>query len=847
MKSIKKTLLAASSALSLCASPGFAQEAGHSDETGVDANTIIVNARRRDEVLQDIPSTVVAVTADVLAKNRITSTADISQLVPGLSIDGSRGVATGGAATSIRGVATFANSAATPLVQYYMNDAPAGRGPDFFMPVIFDIGRVEVIKGPQGTLRGLSSPSGAISISTRMPDLDEVGGSAFLSGTHIGTIDAQAAVGVPLINGVLGLRVAGAYQDSDLDGVKSVSVPKDPSSRIWLGRATLLFKPSPDFEASVMYQHLDSKVRRVSQVAGPGNGIGGPAIDASQRLGTTDGQTRTSNNTDFVVGKLDWTFAGQKLSYVGSYRYSDLPSSTAADVANAVRGVEFYNDTFSNDEEISHELRLSSDERIGGIFDYVAGIFYDQNKGSPVAFQPSSFLSGAFGRPGTLPVAQDPLARYTLPVTISIRSNRKETSPFANLTAHLFDNRLELSGGVRHYHVSQNNFTVLRSGDAYNAIIRPAQVPSCSFVPGAAATSFYGAGTCDVLVPGSVLSDTTALGKSKFNKWLYNFSASFKVIDELMIYANTGSAVRTLSPTSGIIGITDNTRTQATFPNLASMNDLVLHPPETSKNYEVGFKSTLFGGRAYFNAAYFRQDFKNFVFFGDPVNYASISNPAAPLSTTGNRVSSFRFTTSAASAKAQGFEIEAGMRVSSRFNFNLGVTYSKSNLNNSRIPCNDGNFDGTPDNITPTLAGFLGANVLVARCAANGSISRLPNWVLTAQAEYKAPVSNRLEAFVRGNVAYRPDNPNATTVLVVQNYALANLFAGIRDPQGAWEVMVFANNAFNRQQILGRDAIPLRGPADAFFFGAAQSGYFGASYTPRREVGLSVRYAFGSR
>lgn len=112
-----------------------------------------------DEVLQNIPSTVVAVTADILAKNRITSTADISQLVPGLSIDGSRGVATGGSATSIRGVATFANSAATPLVQYYMNDAPAGRGPDFFIPVIFDIGRVEVIKGPQGTRRAGKSAS----------------------------------------------------------------------------------------------------------------------------------------------------------------------------------------------------------------------------------------------------------------------------------------------------------------------------------------------------------------------------------------------------------------------------------------------------------------------------------------------------------------------------------------------------------------------------------------------------------------------------------------------------------------------------------------------------------------
>lgn len=845
MKAFYSALLAGGSAMAICASPSAAQEAVHLEESNVDTNTIIVNARRRDEVLQDIPSTVVAVTSDVLANNRITQTADISQLVPGLSIEGSRGVASGGAATSIRGVATFANSAATPLVQYYLNDAPAGRGPDFFLPIPYDIGQIEVIKGPQGTLRGLSSPSGAISITTRMPSLDAVGGYAMMGSTHLGNIDVQGAVGAPIVADVLGLRIAGAYQNTDGDGVRSVNRPLDPSSKTWSVRGTLLFTPTFNFRASVMYQHLDSRAQRVQPVQGPGNGLNGPAIAASDRLGVTDGQTRTRNNTDYVVGNIDWSIAGQKLSYVGSYRKSDLPSSTVADIANAVRGVEIYNVTLSGEEEISHELRLSSEERVAGVFDYTVGLFYDQNKGNPVAFQPSSFLSGAFGRPGTLPIAQEPVGRYVLPVQINIFSNRKETSPFANLTAHLFDDRLEVSGGVRRYHVSQNNYTILTTGNAYNAV---ATAAPCSLVPGAATTSFYGAGTCDVLVPGATLSDTQALGKSKFNKWLYNFSASFRVLDDLMVYANTGTAVRTLSPTSGIIGITDNTRVLATNPNLAGINDLILHAPETSKNYEIGFKASFLNKRAYFNAAWFKQDFENFVFFGDPVNYASISNPANPLGDTrSNRVSTFRFTTSATSATAQGFELEAGFRVSSRFNINAGLTYSKSNLNNSLIPCNDGNFDGTPDKITPTIGDFLARNVLVARCASNGSISRLPNWVVTAQSEYRAPISDKVDGFIRGNLSFRPDNKNATSALVVQSYALVNLFAGIRDPGGAWEVIAFANNLFNKQQVLNLDTLEARGPADAFFFGARTSGYASVAYTPRREFGLSIRYAFGSR
>jgi iron complex outermembrane receptor protein len=120
--------------------------------------------------------------------------------------------------------------------------------------------------------------------------------------------------------------------------------------------------------------------------------------------------------------------------------------------------------------------------------------------------------------------------------------------------------------------------------------------------------------------------------------------------------------------------------------------------------------------------------------------------------------------------------------------------------------------------------------------------------VLTAQTELKLPVSTGIEAFVRGNMAYRPDNPNASDAIVIQSYLIANMFAGIRDPEGDWELSVFANNAFNKQQILGLDAIDITSSSPATqFFPQGSSGYRGAAFTPRREIGLSLRYAFGAR
>lgn len=196
MQISRKAMCLASASLALMSSASFAMDAAEQPADAVDsaaseADDIIVTARRREETLQDVPQTINAVSADTIAKLRINNAADIAQIVPGISIEGgSSGSGGFGSSSSVRGVPTFLLSNASPVVQFYLNDAPTGRGPEAAQS-LFDIGQIEVLKGPQGTLRGRSTPTGAITITTRRPDLNEVGGYVNLSGTTRGGINAR--------------------------------------------------------------------------------------------------------------------------------------------------------------------------------------------------------------------------------------------------------------------------------------------------------------------------------------------------------------------------------------------------------------------------------------------------------------------------------------------------------------------------------------------------------------------------------------------------------------------------------------------------------------------------------
>lgn len=835
--------------------PALAQEANEAVET-FDGNTndIVVTARRRAETLQDVPQTVNAVSSETIERLRINNASDLTQVVTGITIEGSSSGSGGfGSSSGIRGVPTFLNSNASPVVQFYLNDAPTGRGPEVTAS-LFDIGQIEVLKGPQGTLRGRSAPTGAITITTRRPDMDAVGGFINLSGTTLGNINLQAAVGIPIIRDVLALRVAGVIDHNEGNGVSSANSGLHPYVRQEAFRATLRFEPTANFSASVMYQRLTRRSRSFAQLVGPGNGFNGPAIAADDRLGITDGANVSEGTTDFLVGQAEWKFAGQKLNYVGSYRRGRSTGASPQDVANDLPGIEYFQYTNTPAEEMSHELRLSSEERIAGIFDYTVGVFYDRETSHPTVNGVARFLTGAFGRPGA-PVVQQPLDRYTLRTAIAIDPEATEKSVFGSLTAHIGE-KTELTAGGRFISFDRRDRFTLGLLGGFNALNNPTPIPG--FVPALPCSALGGlnpqlAGAidspvytgspsvCELPIASQPIQNVDR--RDKFTPFVYNISLSHKFSPDFMVYGNIGSAFRSAGPAIGLTSLV-NCCTQVGGPDLGSIEDLIFHGQERSKTYEIGFKSSFFDRRVQLNVSLFKQTFQNFFFLTQSTRYLSVTDPNDPAAGT---VSSSEFTADA-NAKVKGIDVEANFRVTPRWTVNVGYSWSKAQLDNALIPCNDGNFDGVVDSIIPTAQDFIDHGVLVARCRSNEAISRTPSWNLTLRSEYSAPISSGTEGFLRGSFVYYPDNPNSSQGVVISNYSLLNLFAGVRAPDGGWEVSVFANNLLNTRQVLSINPVaPVSSGGVAGVFGRPASGYQSIAYTPKREFGLNVRFAFGSR
>jgi iron complex outermembrane receptor protein len=158
---------------------------------------ILVTARRQEETLQDVPQTVNVVTDEALKEYVIIDFEDISELIPGITLEG--GTTGYQSNASVRGVRFQIESQASgPTTQFYINEAPIEANSVF--QAQYDLGQIEVLKGPQGATRGLSAPSGAFTLTTR--PADPAGGWDGFVGTtfddHDG-MNVQAALNMPLL------------------------------------------------------------------------------------------------------------------------------------------------------------------------------------------------------------------------------------------------------------------------------------------------------------------------------------------------------------------------------------------------------------------------------------------------------------------------------------------------------------------------------------------------------------------------------------------------------------------------------------------------------------------------
>lgn len=283
---MKRTILALATGVSAfaMAAPALAQEAAadaaataaeNSNEAGL--AEIVVTAERRAETLQKTALAVSAVTGDALINSGVSEATGLAKLVPALSIQPS-----GGSSTSffLRGVGTQAgNSFAENAVSFNFNGVFVGR-PTAPAGAFYDLQRVEVVKGPQGTLYGRNATGGAINVLPMRPKLGELSGNVTLEYGNYDAKKGSGALNLP-IGENLALRVA--TQIVDRDGYLSDNYDDERGEA---ARASLLFKPDGNWSVLLVGDYFNQHGKGPGEVLIPTATFNAPAL--SDRVGGSD-------------------------------------------------------------------------------------------------------------------------------------------------------------------------------------------------------------------------------------------------------------------------------------------------------------------------------------------------------------------------------------------------------------------------------------------------------------------------------------------------------------------------------------------------------------------------------
>lgn len=417
-------LIGASSALAQATATKVAQpEAAQIEE-------VVVTAQRRSESLQEVPVTVTAFGADQVQQARIRQIDDVAGLTPGLQFDA---FPASQPRISIRGIGSSDRGAAgDPSSAVFLDEIYLGR-PAAVAFDAFDVERIEVLKGPQGTLFGRNVVGGAINVVSNKPELDRFDAAAELTAGNYSRLEGAGVVNAPFAGGKAAIRASGAWRTHD-GYVKNTFTGGDVEDQdTRSGRLTLRVEPRDG-------------VRLQASIDGTRDRATGPAqhvldLDASDPLSAlwrvdrdrkrTAGSENGYQNRDTwgvrLQGDVDLSFA--TLTYLGSYRDLDYHAAYDFDGGNPTfnpAGIYGGNDETSDFS--SHELRLSSlpESRVR----WVAGLYTfrsDTDRKDTLVIN--------LGRPGTEIFTQS--------------ARLKSYAAFGDVTVPLND-RFSLIGGLRY-------------------------------------------------------------------------------------------------------------------------------------------------------------------------------------------------------------------------------------------------------------------------------------------------------------------------------------------------------------------------------------------------------------
>jgi outer membrane receptor protein involved in Fe transport len=813
---------------------------------------VVVTATKQADTVNRVPLSVAAVTQNTIDRQGIKNVQDLSRTVPSLVIfntGGASNVNVAGAGNgfdvSIRGIRSGVGA---PTTSVYLDDTPLQRyggpgqniGNGTVFPQLFDLERVEVLKGPQGTLYGGSAEGGTIRFITPTPSLTKYSGSTRLevADTKDGGLSYEGGVsfGGPIVEDKLGMRISvigrhtGGYIDHVSRYTGKTLEENTNTQNARAGRIVLLWKPterlsiSPALymsydhaaDASIWWKNIPAYTlpnRVTGTFVYPGRTYGPYNMFGPYKTGTNcligenfvgvipECVRKQPNTSRLMVPSLSVGYEFDKMSvklissYVESWNkgyvdnsplsfFTPLAGSFFTKDVPLLVGTAYYRAATRN---WSDELRFSSnnpDSRLS----WVAGLFYSYSKTNARIMETVNGLDDALRIIRGQTVAQFNGVPLEQPGNIihHWRQNYTQTelAAFGEATLKVTD-KFKLIGGLRQ---SRNSIDYFQE--------------------------YYGSRQ-GFLVP-TVEGGGLVSGNVTQSPLTPKFGAQYLIDDTNMLYATAAKGFR-----QGGINQQPN-RNGRCAPDLAAIGGVPkTYESDSLWSYEGGAKLRLLDNKLQLNTALFWIDWKNI-----QTSYL--------LPTCGSA-----YMNNAGSAVSRGVDLQASYRVAPGLNISTQIGYTDAYYNKELRS---------------------GSSLLISK----GQELTVPKWTVALHAEYTREIVTGIDGYIRldyqyagsyvtgfgpGTLTYTPD--------VYHNPSSDTLSARVGITKDRWELSVFANNLLNSQDVLfqtgGRGAcafseacIPLTqiNPATGLPGTANYTSVFQQrTFTPRT-LGVTLKYDF---
>lgn len=755
---------------------------------------IMVTANRREQNVLDVPYNISAVSGQTLESAEITSLTDIARLVPGINVpdlgprasSSNSNIIIRGMNANDPGSSAYLPWESVPLVSTYVDEVPM-----FVNLNLADIQRVEVLRGPQGTLYGSGAVAGTIRIIHNQPDPTHFDASLSLDGAETshaanGSYTMDGMLNVPIADTVA-LRVNANYKETSgfIDASNAVvfgagrqPVLADPTNPLTSGfqtqslrsidsalstyfRASLLWHVLPGVDATLAYQRQDDHSNAFSRQSEGEHYTDGAYIPVAPDHRIVDLSSATvSADVGFATVTSSTSFAKNHdnsgydespflLNYnsISPLYYGSYPRSTT----------EFFTDSI--DKSLVEELRLVSKE--GGALDYVVGGFFRhewndlfQYETIP-GFAAWSELPGSanavnqvlgtqyadFGdyitqyNGGTRPSSLEPTdTNYTY----QRESSFKDRAVYGELTWHVTP-QWQITGGTRVFwqNVKENLYQTIPYGG-----------PSFSTLPAPANAT-------------DALGSTLAGGNQSFHNHLFKLNSGYALTPELRLYATYSEGFRHGGANANAIGT-------CAFCDSANT---AYFAPDTVKNYEVGLKGTV-DNWLRFSTAVYRMHWNDIqIQLFDATDSAYVANGGT--------------------AQSQGVELELEAQLGSGWSATLGYGYTDAKVT--------GDFA-----ITDRGEALLSAHD-------GDRLPYVPQQTLTAGLGYLRHLSSEVALDLHTDASYRSNvttqiNGTASGYQVLGGFTTVAASAGLNVAEH-WNARLYCTNLTNQVGVSAAGAV----------------------------------------